>query len=128
MYSLILMAAMTTPADTPAWGFKHGCHGGRGSCTGSCTGGNACTGSHASCVGSHSVPVNGGCHGVAHGAVAAGPAAAPGYAGRGYSCGGCGGCGGKFLGWKMGGCWSDNGYKTSFACHGAGACYGYAYA
>ena len=68
MYSLILMAAMTTPADTPAWGlFKHGCHGCNGSCTGSCTGGHACTGSHASCVGSHPVAVNGSCYGAAHG-------------------------------------------------------------
>jgi uncharacterized protein (TIGR03000 family) len=58
-------------------------------------------------------------------AAAPAPAAPGGFAG--YSCGGCGGCGGKFFG-KKAGCWSDNGYKTSYACHGAGACFGYSYA
>src|SRR5436190_3586983 len=119
MYSIVLMVAMTTPADAPTWGKRlHGCHG----CVGSCAGCNGCVGAHA---GPLAAPV--GCHGLAHAApivAAPAPAAAP----FGYSCGGCGGCGGKFFGHKKGGCWSDNGYKTSYACHGAGACFGYAYA
>ena len=126
MYSIVLMVAMTSPADAPTFGRKHGCHG----CTG-CTGAAAapapapaptgCHGAHhapvaapVGCTGGHPLPV-----------AAAHAPAAPGFGG--YSCGGCGGCGGKFFG-KKAGCWSDNGYKTSYACHGAGACFGYAYA
>ncbi len=94
MYSLILMAAMTAPADTPAWGhFNRGCD---------------CCGSGYSC---------GGCYG--------------GYA---YGCGGCyGGCYGGYGGWSScrgcwGGCWGTGGFRNYFTCHGAGACWGYAYA
>ncbi len=109
MYSVILMAAMTTPAEVPTFGrlFRGGCVG--YACNG-CTGcvGYACNG----CTGSA-------CHG--------GLTMVPyGYS-VGYACGGCGGCGGRFLGWRAG-CWSDGGWRVWFSCHGAGACHGYAYA
>jgi uncharacterized protein (TIGR03000 family) len=104
MYSVILLAAMTAPADAPAWGhlFRrddccecggysyNGCRG-YNSCNG-CCGGYACNG-----CGGYS------CHGCCGGyAIPAG-----------YSCGGCSGCGG---------------FRVFNACHGAGACWGYAYA
>lgn len=119
MYSVILMAAMTTPAEVPTFGrlFRGGCVG--YACNG-CTGcvGYACGGC-AGCVGS----ACNGCAGYACGGVSVVPY---GYS-AGYACGGCGGCGGRFLGWRAG-CWSDGGWRVWFSCHGAGACHGYAYA
>ncbi len=95
MYSLILMAAMTAPADTPAWGhFNRGCD--------CCGYNNSCSG----CYGGYAYGC-GGCYG--------GPAY--GYSGCWGSCRGC-----------WGGCWGTGGFRTYFACHGAGACWGYAYA
>src|SRR5262245_31770425 len=120
MYSIVLMVAMTSPAEAPTFGKRlGGCHG--GSCAGS-TSCNGCNGAKpAGCNGAHHAPM------AAPAAPMAAPAHAPAAMPGGYSCGGCGGCGGKFFG-KKAGCWSDNGYKTSFSCHGAGACHGYAYA
>src|SRR5437016_11105737 len=117
MYSVILLAAMTTPAETPGWGlrFHRGCNGCNG-CAGYACGGCAgtprvgCVGSAPySCVGSHP-------------AVAYAPA--PVVATTGYTCGGC--CGGHMFG--HGGCWGTGGFRTWGSCHGAGSGWGHAYA
>jgi uncharacterized protein (TIGR03000 family) len=47
MYSMVLMAALSTGGDVPAWG-RHGCHGGWGGCYG-CWGG--CYGCWGGCYG-----------------------------------------------------------------------------
>jgi uncharacterized protein (TIGR03000 family) len=114
MYSVILMAAMTTPADVPSFGRLF-----RGGCVGSCVG---CTG-FSGCVGY----ACGGCVGSCAGCTGCVGSACSGCAGvvpNGYACGGCGG---RFLGWRAG-CWSDGGWRVWFSCHGSGACHGYAYA
>jgi len=117
MYSVILMAAMTAPAETPSWGHLFN----RGDCCG-------CSGYSCGGCGGYSC---GGCRGYSCGGCG------------GYSCGGCwgahyynygccGGCWGGCWGgsWNgcCGGCWGTGGFRTHFTCHGAGACWGYAYA
>lgn len=87
MYSVILMAAMTAPADATSFGWRNNC-GGCGGCGGCVS---------TACVGT-------GC--------------------TGYACGG-GRAFGGFLGLRRwGGC---GGCVGNASCHGAGACYGYAY-
>ena len=87
MYSLVLMAALTTSTETVAWGHRHGCHGCQGCYASSCGGGYGCHG----CYG-------GGGHG---------------YGCAGWS--GCwGGCYGSYYGcyggWgSYGGCWGCHG-------------------
>src|SRR5580700_9371935 len=99
MYSVILMAAMTAPAETTSWGHLFN----RGDCCG-CSG-YSCGGCYGGCCGGYA------------------------YYPR-YSCGGCcGGCWGGCWGSSCcGGCWGTGGFRTYFTCHGAGACWGYAYA
>jgi uncharacterized protein (TIGR03000 family) len=91
MYSLVLMAALSTGADTVACGFRCGCHGGYG-CSGYSCGG--CNGGYGGCHGGY------GCYGGGWGGC------------YGASYGGCwGGCygsyyGGCYGGWGYyGGCW-----------------------
>jgi uncharacterized protein (TIGR03000 family) len=87
MYTLVMMAALTTGADTPNWGFRCGCCGGaRHSCHG-CSGGYGCGGCGGGCYG--------GCYG--------------GYGCHGASWG-CGGCSGLYG--CMGGCYG--GYTSSY--------------
>jgi uncharacterized protein (TIGR03000 family) len=102
MYSVILMAAMTAPADAASWGSHGGCSCSGSSCAGSCHG-YSCGGS--SC--------HGGCHGL-------------GIFGHRHSCYGCGGCtGGTCHG--AGACYgyafAGSGISYGFAgCYGS--CYG----
>jgi uncharacterized protein (TIGR03000 family) len=119
MYSVILLAAMSTPADVPAWGplfHRHSCSG----CTGySCGGCSGCSGACSGCSGYSCSGCTGySCSGCSGGRVVA---AYP------YPGWGCGCCGGHFFGLR-GGCWSTGGFRVYNACHGAGACWGYAYA
>ncbi len=111
MYSVILMAAMTGPAEAPAWGHLFN----RCDCSGYSCGG--CTG----CTGYTCNGCGGGCCG-GYGYTGSRWGGYPVYAGS--TCSGC--CGG-FLGWRNG-CWGTGGYRVYGACHGAGACFGYAYA
>jgi uncharacterized protein (TIGR03000 family) len=79
MYSVILMAAMTTAGEAPDCWFKGGCHGCYGGCYGSCNGGcygcYGCSGGWGSCWG--------GCYGC--------------YGwGTSYGCHGCYGCWGCY--------------------------------
>jgi uncharacterized protein (TIGR03000 family) len=93
MYSVILMAAMTAPADATSWGWHHGscsgssCSGSscRGTCGGYSCGGSSCSGSscsggrhhwgifghHSSCNGCSGGSVHGGgaCYGYAFGGI-----------------------------------------------------------
>jgi uncharacterized protein (TIGR03000 family) len=80
MYSLVLMAALTSGADTPACWHRSSCHGCSGYSCGGCYGGYGCHG----------------CHGY-HGC----------YGGYGcYSGGGWGGCYGGWSGYgSCAGCW-----------------------
>src|SRR5947209_5368237 len=80
MYSVVLMAALSTGGEAPAFG-RHGCHG----CWGCCGG---CWGCHGCC---------GGCWGCCGGCCG-------GCWGCGGCCGGCWGCQGC-----CGGCWGGNG-------------------
>jgi uncharacterized protein (TIGR03000 family) len=96
MYSVVLLAAMTTATETPDCWFRgggcHGCYGGScyggyyGSCYGSCYGG--CYGS--SCWGSSCYGCYGGCYGCWGGW------------GHSYGCHGCYGCWGCY-----GGCYGS---------------------
>jgi uncharacterized protein (TIGR03000 family) len=106
MYSVILMAAMTTGGDVTAWPFGrggHGCCGGYVACSGcwgcngcyGCNGCNGCDGCWGGCHGCH------GCHG-GWGHT---------YAGVGYYGYGC---------WGYG-CHNCNGY---YGCYGAWTGYG----
>jgi uncharacterized protein (TIGR03000 family) len=85
MYSLVLMAALTTGGEAPAWFFRHGCHGCHG-CYGGCFGCHGCWGGGWSCGGCY----GGGCYGCYGG-------------GYGGCYGGCYGCyGGGYGGWYGG--------------------------
>jgi uncharacterized protein (TIGR03000 family) len=94
MYGVILMAAMTTGGEVPAWHHRRGGHG----CYG-CTGCYGCSG----CWGGN------GCWGGCHGCYGAYPYAGIGYYGYGcwgYGCNGCAGCYGCYGGWTgYGGCY-----------------------
>ncbi|SRR5713226_2456261 len=100
MYSVVLMAALTTTtADVPSFGGRgcHGCWGARSGCYGC----NGCYG-YGGCNG-----CNGGCWGCYGGA-------------RYHGHGGCNGCYGGGYSGCYGGC---NGGCFGYACHG---CQGYA--
>jgi uncharacterized protein (TIGR03000 family) len=95
MYSMVLMAALTTGTSAPdCWFHNHGCNGG-------CYGGGACYG--------------GGCYGGCYGGSCYG---------RSYGCYGsyaygCYGCSGGY------GCWGASyGCHGSYACHGCYGCWG----
>jgi uncharacterized protein (TIGR03000 family) len=104
MYSLVLMAALTTGEQTPELFHRNGCHG--------CYGGYGCHGCYGGGWGCHGCY---GCYGACYGY---------GYGGWGgcYGGGGCiggcyGGCGGYGGGW--GGC-----YGGGYGCWGASyGCY-----
>lgn len=113
MYSMVLMAALTTGTDLPDGRRGGGCHG----CYGGCYGGMAYGGCYGGCYGGY-----GGCYGGYGGC----------YGGRGGGCHGCygggwGGCygGGYRVGW--GGGWGGGygGYVLGGASPWVG---GYAYA
>jgi uncharacterized protein (TIGR03000 family) len=100
MYSMVLMAALTTGTDAPDhWLRGHGCCGGGCygstctgySCRGSC-GGSGCSGSYG-CYGSHAYGCYGSCWGSSYGSCW-GSASYSAYAG--YSCHGCYGCWGCY--------------------------------
>ena len=96
MYSLVMMAALSTGTNAPAHWFSHGCHG----CAG-CFGCNGCYGSCSGCYGSCH-----GCWGSCHGCWSIS-----------LGCrGGCNGCYGSYAGCY--GC-----YGSCYGCYGAG-CYG----
>jgi uncharacterized protein (TIGR03000 family) len=113
MYSMVLMLAMASASDTPAFG--KGCSGCWSSCygcSGSCSGcWSSCYGCSGSCSGCWSS-----CHGSCHGSSC-----------HGSSCHGC--CGGRFFGMmhkhsSCHGCCGGSCYGSS--CHGScmGSCYG----
>jgi uncharacterized protein (TIGR03000 family) len=100
MYSVVLMAALTTGVDLPDFGRRGGCHGCRGGCYGGCWGGGygyGCMG----CYGGSGMGY-GGCMGC--------------YGGSGMGYGGCMGCyGGSGMGYGgcmgcYGGCYGGYGY------------------
>jgi uncharacterized protein (TIGR03000 family) len=100
VYSIVLMAALTTGGEAPELFFHgHGCHG--------CCGGWGCHGCHG-CWGCH------GCHGC-YGCCGC-------YGG---CCGGCyGGGWGCYGGYGCWGCWG--GYSAwSYGCYSNGCCGGY---
>lgn len=105
MYSVVLMAALTTTAPAPEFGhrchgcsgglFSHGCHGGGWGCHGCSGSGWGCNGCYGSGYGCY------GCYGSAWGGYGAwGPA----YGGWNYGafyCSGCYGCYGGYSGYGM---------------------------
>jgi uncharacterized protein (TIGR03000 family) len=95
MYSVVLMAALTSGGNAPELFFHHGCHGGYG-CCGGCYGG--CYGScYGGCYGGW-----GGCWGC-HGC-----------------CGGCWGCHGCWGGcYGCYGCYGGHSYSDYAPSHGA---------
>jgi uncharacterized protein (TIGR03000 family) len=105
MYSLVLMMALGTSADTPAFG-RNGCNGCSGWCNG---GGYACNGcSGWGCNG-------GGCSGGRKGLFGGGGL----FGGK--RRGGCNGCNGGY------GCWNGcngGGCHGGYACHGGYGCNG----
>lgn len=99
MYSVVLMMALTTGTETPAFG-KRGCSGCSGwSCSGSCYGGG-CSGCSSSCGGRKRL-FGGGLFG--------------------KKCRGCSGCSSACHGGCRGGC--HGGYACHGGCH-ASACHG----
>ena len=90
MYSVVLLAALTTGGDAPEWGRGHGCHGCYGGCYGcygGCNGYGGCYGcyGYGGCFGGYGwgYACYGGCYG-------------------GYGYGGCfGGCYGCYGGYAM---------------------------
>jgi uncharacterized protein (TIGR03000 family) len=105
MYSVILMAALTTSVDLPDLGRRGGCHGCRG---GGCYGGGyGCCGCYGGGYG------YGGCYGGGYGY--------GGCMGTGYGYGGCMGMG-MGMGYGYGGCM---GMGTGYGgCYGSGFGYG----
>jgi uncharacterized protein (TIGR03000 family) len=95
MYSLVLMAALTTGGSTPDchWGGSH-----YGGCYGGCYGGGY------------------GCYGGGYGGCYGGWGA--GYA-TGYGAYGCYGCSGAWNGW-----WTSYSCYGCYGCHGCYGCYG----
>jgi uncharacterized protein (TIGR03000 family) len=116
MYSVVLMAALTTGGSAPDFLCHHGTHGYSGissTCTG-CYGG--------SYYGAPYGPGWGG-YGGSYGG--------PGWGG--YCGGSCGGCWGGYCGGSCGGCWGCYGGAwgygggidySCFGCHGCYGCYG----
>ena len=97
MYSVVLLAALTTGAETPSFGWRHGCHGWGGGCHGGYGWGGCCGGCYGGCRGCNGC-YGGGCYG-GWGC----------YGGcRGYGWYGCYGCYGGY--WGCNGC---NGYVGS---------------
>lgn len=96
MYSVLLMAALSTGASTPATFFHHGWHGGYGGCGGwGCWGCTGCWGGHRGW----------GCNG--------------GYGGAGHGSGwGCNGCYGSWGHW--GTCYGCHGCYGCYGCYGCG--------
>lgn len=125
MYSVVLLAAMSTPGDATAFGKKGGCYGGAacyGTVSYGCTGVASCYGctGMGSCYGS-TIVVGAGCHGASCYGAACYGAACYGSSCYGASCFGSscyGGCGGKAKGGFLG----LRGGKHS--CHGGSSCYG----
>lgn len=134
MYSMVLMAALTTTSGTPDWLFHHACHG---CCSG--WGGGVYSGGYSGCSGccggwgAYWGGGWGGGYGY-WGSVPPGPGAwggAPGAAcASGVGCYPCAGFGhgmgsfypsmtGSAITWCYGGCWGD-----AFGCHGCYGCYG----
>ena len=106
MYSVVLMAALATGGNAPAF-HHHGCHGGCYGCYGGCYGSwGGCYGSYGGCYGCY------GCHGCWGGC---------------YGCYGGwynGGCWGScYGGWYNGGCWGSC-YGYYGGCYGGYSCYG----
>jgi uncharacterized protein (TIGR03000 family) len=102
MYSLVLMAAMTTGGSTPD------CHwvgSGHGGCYGGCYGGYG--GCYGGCYGGY-----GGCYGGCYGGWGNGHA-------TGYGAYGCYGCSGAWTGW-----WTTYSCYGCYGCHGCYGCYG----
>jgi uncharacterized protein (TIGR03000 family) len=121
MYSVVLMAALTTGVDLPDLGRRGGCHGCRGGCHGGGYGG--CYGGYGmgygGCHGGYGMGY-GGCSGMGYGGC---------YGGYGMGYGGCSGMGygGCYGGYGMGygGCYG--GYGMGYGgCTGMGygGCYG----
>jgi len=103
MYTLVMMAALTTNANAPAWGCRGCCHGCWGcfGCWGGCRGCHGCWGGCRGCAGCYGCTGCSGC-----------------YASWGACYGGCAGCYGGY-----GGCYGCYGGYAGYAsgCHG---CYG----
>ncbi len=96
MYSVVLMMALTSGGDVPAWGgCRGGCYGGCYGCYGGCYGGrrHGCCGCYGGCYG--------GCHGCRGGC----------FGGRKHGCCGC-----------YGGCYG--GYGCYGGCYGGYGCFG----
>ncbi len=90
MYTMVLMAALTTGTDMPDFGRRGGCHGCRGGCYGGCWGGG-----WGGCYGGMGMGWGGGCWGGGWG----------------------GGCGGMGMGWG-GGCYGGIGMGWGGGCGG----------
>ena len=82
MYSVVLMAALSTGGEMPAFGHRGGCCGCYGGCWGGCYGCSGCWGG--GCWGGGCRGWHGGCRG--------------GWGGC-WGCSGCWGCGGCYGGW-----------------------------
>src|SRR5262245_12616777 len=107
MYSMVLMMAMTTPAEAPSWGWRTGGCGGY-SCYGSCVGvanGSGCAGS--GCAGAGYGGGGGKWFGKWRGGCCGGGC----WGSAGVACHGCGGC------WGYG----------PIAYYGFAGCYGSCY-
>lgn len=113
MYSMVMLAALTSGSAAPDWGHR-GCHGGWGGCYSGCYGG--CYGGWGGCYGGG----YGGCWCSGYGCYQGGSWGCAGGCARIASawagCYDCTGwnCGGAYGGWS---CYST----TSYQCHG---CYG----
>lgn len=108
MYSIVLMAAVTSGTAAPDHWFRHGCHG--------CTGCYGCHGCHGAgywfqgnlchgCFGGYGCSAGYGCYG-------------------GVPCVGCTGCYGGYGGWAGYGAYYPIGCYGCYGCYGGWSCYG----
>lgn len=107
MYTVVLMAALTSGHDTPDFLFR--CRGGRGG--------------RSSCHCSGYYGGGYGCHCGGYGGYGGGGGYGRGYGGAyGYGCLGCYGCHGYMTGYGHG--YGTYGYTGAYACYGGWTCYG----
>jgi uncharacterized protein (TIGR03000 family) len=123
MYSMVLMAALTTGVDLPdRGGCRGGCHGCRGGCWGCYGGGYGCMG-YGGCMG---MGYGGGCmgYGGGYGGCMGYGGGYGGCYGSGMGYGSCMGMGyGGCMGMGYGGC-TGMGYGGGMGCYGSGLGYG----
>jgi uncharacterized protein (TIGR03000 family) len=103
MYSVVLLAALTTGGETPAWHHRGGCYGCYGACYGSC---------YAGCYGGTYWSGHG-CWGLPYGCYGSCACYGSYYPGDCYGCNGCYGCSGCY------GCYGYGCYN-----YGCAGCYG----